>query len=260
MNLLELLAPDTFADSEQTETIADDVFDKGVDNILAKYSSLISTNTLSQQTEDDDPLASVSAEPCPVPRPLAPTQTETVEQRQDDPLASVSAEPCPVPRPLAPTQTETVEQRQDDPLASVSAEPCPVPPLVPTQTVELRQDDFVATLWHVEGVGLGCYLGMVTRIIPALECETCKVYPHSFASTSNGPCFMVRSLELMPTSKNKNYKWAEGFDEWHCIHPMLITKVTVIPVNRRHYSLEEPSIEVLSELMKTTDMYEEMSH
>jgi hypothetical protein len=221
MNLLELLAPDTFADSEQTETIADDVFDKGVDNILAKYSSLISTNTLSQQTEDDDP------------------------------PASVSAEPCPVPRPLAPTQTETVEQRQDDPLASVSAEPCPVPPLVPTQTVELRQDDFVATLWHVEGVGLGCYLGMVTRIIPALECETCKVYPHSFASTSNGPCFMVRSLELMPTSKNKNYKWAEGFDEWHCIHPMLITKVTVIPVNRRHYSLEEPSIEVLSELMNS---------
>lgn len=195
-NLLELLSPETFAESDEQGAIADEEFMEGVNQILAKF------NSGSAQLQDEVPV-----------------------QRQEP---------------------DVMDEGSD---ASSALTP----------KIQVRQDDFVATLWDVEGVGKGWYLGMVTRVIPASDCETCKERGLGMLS-SFGPCFMIRCLEQMPTSAKGHYKWTAGFDDWHCIYPMLITKVTVIPVRRGHYSLEEPSSQVLDELLKaTSELFDESS-
>ena len=114
----------------------------------------------------------------------------------------------------------------------------------------------MATVWDVEGDGKGWYLGMVEGVVAASDCVVCIERPHGFGSI--GPCFDIRCLE--PRSRSAGgYKFTPGFDNYHCIYNQLISKVTMLPLTRGSFSLENPLSETLDHLMEETTLYTKLT-
>lgn len=199
-NLVELLSPEKFAEADrELFSIDDEVFEKGINEMLARYSTGTTTATSSSTTAPSH---------APSPAPGAAPSTA-----------------------LAPPVAET-----------------------------LKTGDFVATVWDVEGVGKGWYLGMVEGVTDASECVACVERPHEFESM--GPCFDIRCMEPLSHSQGAGsgkYKFCAGFDNWHCIYNQLIVKVTMQPLSRGSFKLQHPRSETLDLLMAETLIYTELS-
>ena len=126
-----------------------------------------------------------------------------------------------------------------------------------SSALKLKEGEFIATIWDVEGLGKGWYLGMISRLIEAKDCLNCSRKGfQSLNPAADNPCLEIRSL-TPATNQPGQYQWLDD-EETHCIYYQVITHVNMMAVRNNLFTLIAPSTSELDKLLKDCSMYKDL--